>query len=188
LSQEVFKNFEIRKWYLSVIASCILTIQPLILIHNQMRILWGFVESTPPIFGLLPFTFGTVAGFMALIPSILLLLEMRKPMPEIDKKSLENEYTLAIFQFLTNTSQTMGGATMTIFRSAVDGYNQRFKKGVQIDDTIHLSGLSNEEWPEFAEFLLSIYYQCIGPTTFECTKEIKIIKDIVKKVEEKHPL
>jgi hypothetical protein len=92
-----------------------------------MKILWGFVESTPPIFGLLPFTFGTVAGFMALIPSIL-LLEMRKPMPRIDEKNLEDEYTLAIFQFLTNTSQTMGGATMTIFRSAVDGYNQRSKK------------------------------------------------------------
>jgi len=180
------KSFGSRQWYLAVIASCVLAVHPLILVHNQIRKLFGFVESTPPIFILLPYIFGSIAGALILIPSIALLLEMRKPMPKIDKKVLENEYLTAMFEFLKNSTGIIGGATMTIFRSAVDGFNKRFSRDIRIDDTIHLSGLSEDEWPRFLEFLLNTYYQCIGPTLFECTKGIKILEDMVKKIEEKY--
>jgi hypothetical protein len=91
-----------------------------------------------------------------------------------------------MFEFLKNSTEIIGGATMTIFRSAVEGFNKRFSRDIRIDDTIHLSGLNEDEWPRFLEFLLNTYYQCIGPTLFECTKEIKILDEIVRRIEEKY--
>jgi hypothetical protein len=47
---------------------------------------------------------------------------------------------------------------------------------VKIDDTIKLSGLGREEWPDFIGFLLNVYYQCIGPLVFECCKSIEVME------------
>ena len=75
--------------------------------------------------------------------SIVLLKDMKKPMPEVDKKVLENEYLAAMFEFLKNSAVVIEGATMVIFGSTVDGFNQRFNREIKIDGTIYLSG---HEW------------------------------------------
>jgi hypothetical protein len=185
-SANFLRSFGSRQWYFVSIASSVLVIHPLILVYNQMKLLLGYVESTPPIFILLPFIFSSIAGLFVLIPSILLLLEIRKPMPKIDKKVLENDYLTAMFEFLKNSTGIVGGATMTIYRSAVEGFNRRFNRDIVIDDTIHLSGLSEDEWPKFLKFVLNTYYQCIGPILFDCTKGIDILDDLTKKIEEKY--
>lgn len=75
--------------------------------------------------------------------SIVLLKDMKKPMSEVDKKVLENEYLAAMFEFLKNSTVVIEGATMAMSRSTVDGFNQRFNREIMIDDTIYLSG---HEW------------------------------------------
>jgi hypothetical protein len=181
-----FRKFGSKYWHFLTASSVLLLAYPLISLHNSLRIAFGIVESSPLYLRGIQSSFGFIAGILALIPSISLLLEMKKPLPRVDKEKLENDYLLAIFQFLKNTTNTIGGATMTIFKSVVEGYNRRFGKEIRIDDTVHLSGLSLEEWPKFMHFLLDIYYQCVGPITFECSKGIDIMEDTVKKVEEKY--
>jgi hypothetical protein len=46
--------------------------------------------------------------------------------------------------------------------------------------------MPEEEWPSFLEFLLCRFYECIGPTTFECSEGIKSIEEIVEKVKAKY--
>jgi len=67
-------------------------------------------------------------------------------------------------EFLTKISEVIGGTSVTIFRSAIDGYNKRFNKEVQVKDTIKLSNIPEEER---LEFVLGVFYVCIGPITWE---------------------
>ena len=175
-SGDLLRRFGMRAWYLPLIALFILLLQPLFLIHNQPRDLIG--EPAPHLFRLLAFAFGAVAGFIVLVPSVRLILEMRKGMPAMDEEKLEDRYIRAVFQFLTKTVEVMGGATLITFRSTVEGYNERFGREVRIDDTIQLSGLSREEWPDFIRSLLNVYYQCIGPLALECCKGIEIMENV----------
>jgi hypothetical protein len=175
-SGDLLRRFGMRAWYLPLIASFILLLQPLFLIHNQLRDLIG--EPAPQLFRLLAFAFGAVAGIIVLIPSVRLILQMRKGMPVMDEEKLKDGYIRAVFRFLTKTSEIMGGATLITFRSTVEGYNERFGSEVRIDDTIQLSGLSGEEWPDFIRFLLNVYYQCIGPLALECCKGIEIMENV----------
>jgi len=117
--------------------------------------------------------------------SIVLLKDMKKPMSEVDKKVLENEYLAAMFEFLKNSAVVIEGATMVIFGSTVDGFNQRFNREIKIDDTIHLGGLNEDERPRSLEFLLKTYYPCIGSALFDCTRGIEILEDIARKIEER---
>ena len=71
-------------------------------------------------------------------------------------------YAFSLFQFLTKISEVIGGTSVTIFRSAIDGYNKRFNKEVQVKDTIKLSNIPEEER---LEFVLGVFYVCIGPIT-----------------------
>jgi len=186
-SGEFLRRFGVRSWYLPSIASIVLLLHPLILIHNQMRILLGYIESTPEMFRLLPFTFGALAGLTAIIPELWFVLEMRKGMPPIGEKDLKDRYLGDLFKFLTRTSEVMGGATLTTFRSTIEEYNRRFNRRVEIDDTIRLSGLGSEEWPEFIRFMLDVYYQCIGPLVFECTEGIDLMEREAEVLRAKHP-
>jgi hypothetical protein len=96
-----------KDWYLPLVASFILLLQPLFLLHNHMRILTAG-KPVSQLLDLLPYTFGAVAGFIALVPNVRLILEMRKGMPVIDEEKLKDGYIRAVFQFLTKTSEIMG--------------------------------------------------------------------------------
>jgi len=185
-SGEFLRRFGARLWYVPSIASIVLLLHPLILIHNQMMILFGYVENTPEMFRLLPFTFGALAGLVAIIPELWFVLEMKKGMPPIEEKDLKDRYLGDLFKFLTRTSEIMGGATLTTFRSTVEGYNRRFNRNIKADDTIQLSGLKSGEWPEFIRFVLDVYYQCIGPLVFECTEGIDLMEKETKALRAKH--
>jgi hypothetical protein len=181
-----FRKFGSKYWYFLIISSLVFLGYPLIHLYNSIMVALGYAESSPLYLRGIQSSFGFIAGVLALIPSIILLLEMQKPMPKIDKKVLENDYLTAMFEFLKNSTGIVGGATMTIYRSAVEGFNRRFNRDIVIDDTIHLSGLSEDEWPKFLKFVLNTYYQCIGPILFDCTKGIDILDDLTKKIEEKY--
>jgi hypothetical protein len=181
-----FRKFGSKYWYFLIISSLVFLGYPLISLYNSIMVALGYAESSPLYLRGIQSSFGFIAGVLALIPSIILLLEMQKPMPKIDKKVLENDYLTAMFEFLKNSTGIVGGATMTIYRSAVEGFNRRFNRDIVIDDTIHLSGLSEDEWPKFLKFVLNTYYQCIGPILFDCTKGIDILDDLTKKIEEKY--
>ena len=100
-----------------------------------------------------------------------------------EKIELKEKYVSTTFLFMAEAYNILGGPAQTIFESTVKGYNERFNKDIRIDDTIHLSDLTGEEWPKFIEFLLNISYQCVGPVTFECCKEMREIPEIKEIVE-----
>ncbi len=72
----------------------------------------------------------------------------------------------------------IGGTSITIFRSAIAGYNNRFKRDIKVEDTISLSNIEEKEWPELMSFVLLVFYQCIGPVTWERAEEIGELKGI----------
>jgi len=73
------------------------------------------------------------------------------------RKSLRIGISELYFSSSQKHVEVMGGATLITFRSTVEGYNERFGREVKIDDTIKLSGLGREEWPDFIGFLLNVY-------------------------------
>jgi PAS domain S-box-containing protein len=95
-------------------------------------------------------------------------------------------YELATLMFMSNATLIAGDSSLEILRGTVEGYNRRFNKNIGIKEGIVLTNMPREEWPSFLEFLLSIFYDCIGPTTFECSEGIKSIEDIVEKVKAKY--
>ena len=99
------------------------------------------------------------------------------------------DYELATFLFMNNASMITGDSAMDILTGAVDGYNIRFNKKIGIsvkEEGIDITNISKEDWKSFINFTIEIFYECIGPTTFECCKGIKSIEDMVKKVKEKY--
>jgi len=86
-------------------------------------------------------------------------------------------YSFALFQFVTKTSELVGEESMHIFRSAIDGYNKRFNRNIEVGTQISFSNVQPEEWPQLVKFVLDIYAQCIGPTTFEIAREIDGLRD-----------
>jgi hypothetical protein len=123
---------------------------------------------------------GFIGSIIAIANMFLLYLQVRKPVIEMKREEVEIPYALSLFQFVTRISEVIGGATLEIFKSAIDGYNKRFNKSITIDDTISLSNIKDEEWPKLLDFLLSIYYMCIGPVTWEEAKQIEGLEKIVE--------
>jgi hypothetical protein len=96
------------------------------------------------------------------------------------------DYGLVSQMFMSNTALIVGDSSLEILRGTVEGYNRRFNKNIGIKEGIALTNMPREEWPSFIEFLLSRFYECIGPTSFECCEGIKSIGDIVEKVKAKY--
>ena len=96
------------------------------------------------------------------------------------------DYELATLLFMTNAAMLAGDSSLDILKATVDGYNKRFDKNVKIKDGLTLRNMKKEDLPSFVEFLLETFYQCIGPTTFECSEGIRTIGNIVEKVRAKH--
>jgi PAS domain S-box-containing protein len=95
-------------------------------------------------------------------------------------------YKLATLLFMSNASIIVGDSSLEILRGTVEGYNRRFNKNIGIKEGIALTNMPKEEWPSFLEFLLSRFFECIGPTTFECSEGIESVEEIVEKVKAKY--
>jgi len=130
---------------------------------------WGTVEMLP----------GFAGSLIAIANMLFLYKKLKEPLPEVKEEETE-QYAFALFQFLTKISEVVGGASITIFRSAVDGYNSRFNKNMKVEDTISLSNIEEKEWPEFMSFVLWVFYQCIGPVTWEKAEEVEKLKGIAE--------
>jgi hypothetical protein len=132
-------------------------------------------------YGYMPITYlnysAILIGFTAgMANMVLFYLKTRKPV-EI-KKEREGFYPFALFQFVTKISEVIGAPSLTIFRSAIEGYNQRFGRDIRINDTISLSDVRDYEWQDLLTFILDVYYNCIGPVTWEVAKEVEGLKGI----------
>jgi hypothetical protein len=95
-------------------------------------------------------------------------------------------YKLATLLFMSNASIIVGDSSLEILRGTVEGYNRRFNKNIGIKEGIALTNMPKEEWPSFLEFLLCRFFECIGPTTFECSEGIESVEEIVEKVKAKY--
>jgi len=109
-------------------------------------------------------------------------IKLKEPVPAIKREEVEVLYAFSLFQFLTKISEVVGGAAITIFKSAIDGYNKRFKRNIEIEDTIRLSKVKDDEWPEFIKFVLRIFNMCIGPITWEEAEQIEGLEEITREV------
>jgi PAS domain S-box-containing protein len=96
------------------------------------------------------------------------------------------KYELGTLMFLSNATIIVGDSSLEILKGTVEGYNRRFSKSIGIEEGIALTNMLEEEWPSFLEFLLSRFYECIGPPTFECCEGIKCIENVVEKVKTKY--
>jgi PAS domain S-box-containing protein len=105
----------------------------------------------------------------------------RKVEAEIGKN-----YELATLMLMSNATLIVGDSSLEILKGVVEGYNRRFNKSIGIEEGIALTNMPKDEWPSFIAFLLTTFFECIGPTTFECSEGIKSIEDIVKKVKAKY--
>jgi PAS domain S-box-containing protein len=96
------------------------------------------------------------------------------------------DYELATQMFMSNATLIVGDSSLEILKGVVNGYNQRHNKHFRIEEGITLKNMTEKEWPSFIAFLLSTFYECIGPTTFECSEGIESIKDVVERVKVKY--
>jgi hypothetical protein len=129
---------------------------------------------------MLPGLFGSL---IALANMFVLHSKIKEPVPEIKKEEVEVPCAFSLFQFITKISEVVGGTAITIFRSAIDGYNKRFNRNIEVADTIRLSNVKNEEWPEFIEFVLRIFNMCIGPITWEEARQVEGLEKFVEGAE-----
>jgi hypothetical protein len=95
-------------------------------------------------------------------------------------------YEVATTMFMSDAALIVGDSALEILKGVVDGYNRRFNKNIEIKEGISLRNMPEAEWSPFIGFLLSTFYECIGPTTFECTEGIKSIEDIAEKVKDRY--
>ena len=105
-------------------------------------------------------------------------------------KRLEEEvgknYELATMMFISNATLIVGEPSLKILQGVVDGYNGRFNRKIRIEKGITPVNVPKEEWSSFIEFMLNTFYECVGPTTFECAEGIRSIEDIVKKTKARY--
>jgi len=92
-------------------------------------------------------------------------------------RSRDELYSFALFQFVTKTSEVVGEESLQIFRSAVEGYNKRFDRNIEVGTQISFSNVGDDEWPRLARFVLDVYAQCIGPVAFDIAKNIDGLRD-----------
>ena len=109
-----------------------------------------------------------------------------KTLARIVEAEIGKNYEVATLLFMTNATMLTGDSSLDILKGVINGYNERFNKNVKIKDGLTISNMRGEDWLSFIEFLLETFYQCIGPTTFECSEGIKAIENIVEKVKIKH--
>jgi len=92
-------------------------------------------------------------------------------------RSEDELYSFALFQLVTKTSEVVGEESMQIFRSAIEGYNRRFNRNIEVGTQISFSNIEQDEWPQLAKFVLDVYVKCIGPVAFDIAKSIDGLKD-----------
>jgi PAS domain S-box-containing protein len=99
---------------------------------------------------------------------------------------MRTDYEFSTLLFLVNANLVIGDSALDILQGTVSGFNSRFGKSVKIEQGMLLKNLGEEDWPEFLEFLLDRFYECIGPTTFECAEGIGTLEPILEKVKDRY--
>jgi hypothetical protein len=141
------------------------------------------VESATSIWFDLVLVVSIVQGSLGTLPSIYLAIKLLSPFGVKSKE--ESLYGNALNGIMESANELLGVAAATIFTSTVEGFNRRFRKTVKIKKErkeLVLSGTEPSEWPHFLEFLLSTFYECVGPITFKFCEGVMGIEPVVAKV------
>jgi hypothetical protein len=190
----VFKKLKIKFWYFLLISIALLLVTTFFieLIFDTAlatgRISIIEYENLPG--WKIDYLIAFIASGFAIVPGIIALFTIsprKEILPKEEAKELEGKiYALNLFQFVTRIANLIGGSTLIVFKSSIRGYNERFNKGIRIDDTIHLSNIEDKDWPKLLAFLIDTYYQCIGPIAIEEAKKVEGLEEIAEKVEERY--
>jgi hypothetical protein len=128
-----------------------------------------------------------VQGTLGTLPSIYLTAKLLSPLGIKTKE--ESIYGNAVNEIVKSANELLGSSAAVIFTSTVKGFNSRFGKAAEIkreNSELILSRMEPEEWPHFLEFLLSTFYECVGPITFKFCEGVIGIEPIVAKVASKY--
>jgi len=153
----IFRRMRIDYWYLAYIGAVIILLSILFCsIFPKPRL--GWLEELMYL-GDIPAFFG---GLLTFVPSLELLRKMREPLPE-----QEGSGSQILSDIARKGSEVIGGTCYAVIRGAVEGYNMRFGKNVRLRGDLSVEGLAEEDQGPFLEHVFEVFYQCIGPLTFD---------------------
>jgi hypothetical protein len=128
-----------------------------------------------------------VHGSLGTLPSIHLAIKLMSPLGVKSKE--ESLYGNAVNEIMKSANELLGSSAAVIFTSTVKGFNSRFGKAAEIkkeNSELILSRMEPKEWRHFLEFLLTTFYECVGPITFKFCEGVMGIEPIVAKVAAKY--
>ena len=158
----IYKRFQIKEWFLFIFGGLFFlgVIGSDVLVGTKL--LMGMEE---PYTGVL---FGDacswIGGVVATVPSLILYANLRR---KIYLKFKPEELN----RFLEKSSKLMGSAIFGILELGVKRYNKKYSAQVKLTST-EISGLIEEEYESFTEFIISVFADCIGPVAYRIEKEI----------------
>jgi hypothetical protein len=189
-----FKRFKCSLWPLAVVGAIVGMGIPLIdLFMLVFPLQLGLITyekiatMTTSILAYLILVVSIVQGTLGTLPSIHLAVKLLTPFGVKSKE--ESLYGNAVNEIMKSANELLGSSATVIFTSTVKGFNSRFGKAAEIkkeNSELILSRMEPEEWPHFLEFLLSTFYECVGPITFKFCEGVIGIEPIVAKVAAKY--
>jgi hypothetical protein len=181
-----FKRFKCSLWILPVIGGMvgagILFLDFCLFFQLKSGIPIEEVMYTPSFFRA-RIVVSIIQGTLGTLPSIYLAIKLLTPFGVRIKE--ESVYGTALNHIIKNASEILGSSAEIIFTDTVKGFNRRFGKAVKIEKEergVILSNMEPEQWPHFLEFLLTVFYECVGPITFKFCEGAIGIESIVAKV------
>jgi hypothetical protein len=158
----ILRRMRINLWYLAYVGAVVM-ISALFFCSVFSEPRFGWLEDAL-YNGDISLFFGAI---IASIPSFELLKRMGEPLP-----TPESPGPQVIGDVARRASEIIGGACYPIINGAVEGYNTRFGKHVTLGSDLSIEGLEENEQEQFLEHVVEVFYQCIGPLTFDILKGV----------------
>jgi hypothetical protein len=185
-----FKRFRCFLWPLVVIGAIVGMGVPLLNLFWVIQLKSGILayeEILTSIWIRWIIVVAIVHGSLGTLPSIHLAIKLMSPLGVKSKE--ESLYGNAVNEIMKSANELLGSSAAVIFTSTVKGFNSRFGKAAEIkkeNSELILSRMEPKEWRHFLEFLLTTFYECVGPITFKFCEGVMGIEPIVAKVAAKY--
>jgi len=158
----IFRRMRIDLWYLAYMGAIIIIFALFFCsVFSEPRL--GWLEDAMYL-GDIPAFFGAI---IASVPSLELLRKIGEPLP-----AQESPGSNVMSDVARRGNEIIGGACYSIISGAVEGYNTRFGKHVTLGSDLSLEGLEEGEQELFLKHLFEVFYQCIGPLTFDILRGV----------------
>jgi hypothetical protein len=156
----IFRRIKMKSWHLAYVGGLII-----ILSRFFESIFWEpklLAIEKLAFYGDLP---ALIGGILAIVPSVELYSRLREKITLLEPSGVEggNEFRTII----EKANAILGGASLSILKGAVDGYNQRNNKSVVLGEDLEVKGLEEGERNSLLVHIAETFYQCVGPLTFD---------------------